>query len=66
MEQGGLFCGNERTNELSTADGFEQSQTKVARYHRAYRKDPEKNRKINEARRKTEWFGRVRSWSEKE
>ena len=48
--QGGLF--NEKPTELSTTNIPGQSQTQEARYARAYRRNPENKKRINENRRK--------------
>ena len=44
---GGLFSEHEETSELPAAAANEQSQSKEAQYARAYRRDPENNRRIN-------------------
>lgn len=44
---GALFNGDEETSGLLTTVTHEQSQSKEARYARAYRRDPENNRRIN-------------------
>ncbi|NRA45797.1 MAG: hypothetical protein HRU09_12640, partial [Oligoflexales bacterium] len=44
---GGLFSEYEETSGLRAATIHEQSQSKEARYARAYRRDPENNRRIN-------------------
>ena len=44
---GGLFSEYEETSGLRAATTNEQSQSKEARYARAYRRDPENNRRIN-------------------
>ena len=44
---GALFNGDEETSGLLATATYEQSQSKEARYARAYRRDPENNRRIN-------------------
>ena len=44
---GGLFSEYEEASGLRAATTHEQSQSKEARYARAYRRDPENNRRIN-------------------
>ena len=47
MAQGGLFNGDEEAYELPTTDLHGQSQTRKAKYHRAYRSDPKNKDRIN-------------------
>ena len=47
MAQGGLFSGDEETSELLTFAGNGKSQSKEAKYHRAYRSDPKNKDRIN-------------------
>ncbi|MFK7826866.1 MAG: hypothetical protein AB8G05_22170 [Oligoflexales bacterium] len=47
MAQGGLFDGNEESTKLFTTASNGQSQSKEAKYHRAYRSDPKNKNRIN-------------------
>ena len=47
MAQGGLFDGNEETSGVLTFASNGKSQSKEAKYHRAYRSDPKNKDRIN-------------------
>ncbi|MFK7822751.1 MAG: hypothetical protein AB8G05_01240 [Oligoflexales bacterium] len=47
MAEGGLFNGNEETSGVFTFASDGQSQSKEAKYHRAYRRDPQNKDRIN-------------------
>ena len=70
MAQGGLFNGDEEASGLFAPDLSGQSQTKKAKYHRAYRSDPKNKDRINSQKKrrrqlkKESQFGHVSSMFE--
>ncbi|NRA43523.1 MAG: hypothetical protein HRU09_01070 [Oligoflexales bacterium] len=70
MAQGGLFNGDEEASGLFAPDLSGQSQTKKAKYHRAYRSNPQNKDRINSQKKrrrqlkKESQFGNVSSMFE--
>ena len=70
MAQGGLFSGDEETGSVFAATANGKSQTKKAKYHRAYRSNPQNKDRINSqkkrrrALKKESQFGNVSSMFE--